>query len=177
MEKTEWEQRGQEEPFINRPAGQGFLLSSRPPERPVPPSALGATLPEDHCQDLAPPPANGRPGPAQGAPPANRTGACWGAAGRGEGFGPSEAEGERVGWAGGRGTRPYLVFGFPPCGAGSSQASWRRTRSSRFCERSHQNEEMEGDGCKEEDTQTEEQNPREYVRERRSKPQPLAYWY
>lgn len=44
-------------------------------------------------------------------------------------------EGSRgAGWTVGQGIRPYLVFGAPPCEAGSCRASWRRTRSSRLCE-------------------------------------------
>lgn len=79
-------------------------------------------------------------------PPANHRRACWGAACRGEGFGLCQMR--RDGGTVGRDTPPYLVFGFPPCGAGSSRASWRRTRSSRLCERSRQNKEVEGIGAR-----------------------------
>lgn len=60
----------------------------------------------------------------------------------------------RVGLDDGQGQRSYLVFGDPPCGTGSCRVSWRKTHSSRLCERGRQNEQVEGDGRKEEDTQT-----------------------
>lgn len=56
-------------------------------------------------------------------------------------------------WTTGRGKRSYLVFGDPPCGTGSCRVSWRKTHSSRLCEGGRQNEQVEGDGRKEEDTQ------------------------
>lgn len=72
-----------------------------------------------------------------------------------------------------RGARSYLVFGVPPCAAGACRASSRKTHSSRLCERGRQNKQVEGDGSKEENTHTKDQNPRG---KGRSKPQPFIYW-
>lgn len=132
------------------------------------PQSSQRPLPKDLCQDPAPPPANGRPGSAKAAPSANRRRACWGAASGGAGFGPCQVllrgspgapEGSR--WTASRGARSYLVFGSPPCVAGSCRASSQKTHSSRLCERGRQNKQVEGDGSKEGNTQTQKTETRE----------------
>lgn len=130
--EKEWERRGQEEPFINRRARHTAALSSRPADRPVPPSTESAPFlrttirPGSSARQWE---ARPRPGGSAGQSQESLLGAARG----GAGLGLHQVRRDRPPGPG-LGRAPYLVFGVPPCGAGSCRASWQRTRFSRLCE-------------------------------------------